>query len=148
MEPTCTIKPMAANDIAACASIAAFAPDPWRTEDFTAELENTGRYPLVAVKSDGSITGFACFSLLNTEAELRMMAVDPVCRKNGIGRLLLAFGIRQLTRAGAAQILLEVRAGNTPALLLYQSMDFTPLARRKNMYSCPQEDGFIFCRKL
>ena len=68
------IRHMKAADTAACAQVAIFAPDPWRAEDFTAELSLPGHFTLLAEEAK-TVVGFACFSHSEASSDLLMMAV-------------------------------------------------------------------------
>ena len=45
--------------------------------------------------------------------------------------------------AGAVRIMLEVRAGNHPAIALYEAEGFVQVGRRKNYYQAPREDALL-----
>ena len=45
------------------------------------------------------------------------------------------------------RFLLEVRAGNSSAIRLYERYNYNKIAIRKNYYNLPVEDALIFERK-
>lgn len=90
------------------------------------------------------IGGFAAFHRVIDEAELRNMAVDPAHQRQGVGRRLLAEGLRRLLKDGVTQIFLEVRASNLLAQRLYCSAGFGLSSRRKDYYNHPPEDALVF----
>jgi ribosomal protein S18 acetylase RimI-like enzyme len=53
------------------------------------------------------------------------LAVAPAHRGGGRGRALVQALLHWATEAGATSAYLQVRAQNTPALRLYESMGFT-----------------------
>jgi ribosomal-protein-alanine N-acetyltransferase len=71
------------------------------------------------------------------------LAVRPESRGAGLGRRLLELGLAMGARRGATVALLEVRESNHPAIELYRSMGFVPVALRRNYYSQPQEDALV-----
>lgn len=58
------------------------------------------------------------------EAGILFLLVAPDARRQGIGRALLEQALAQAVRRGAEAATLEVRAGNTAALSLYESEGF------------------------
>jgi len=50
----------------------------------------------------------------------------------------------ELARLGFDVTGLEVRESNRPAIELYRSMGFAPVAVRRNYYSQPSEDALVF----
>ena len=68
------------------------------------------------------------------------IAVAEHCRRRGIARMLVEELIRRLD---AYQLSLEVRASNSPAIALYESLGFTQVGLRKNYYRKPKEDALI-----
>ena len=82
------------------------------------------------------------------EANITNVAVLPSYRKKGIGEQLVANAKIFAKEAGTETIFLEVRISNTPAISLYQKMDFIKLGMRKNFYDHPLEDAYIMSCKL
>jgi len=94
---------------------------------------------------DGPLVGFASARLLGDEAHVIRLAVSPDRRRRGVGRALLA-GLSGWTReVGAAALLLEVRAGNAPALALYAGAGFTVEGRRSRYY--PDGEDALLLRR-
>jgi ribosomal-protein-alanine N-acetyltransferase len=69
-------------------------------------------------------------------------------RKKGIGGELLRRGLGAARRRGALAALLEVRAGNAVAQLLYASQGFEVVGRRRNYYHDPAEDALLMSKQL
>lgn len=140
--------PLLAKHLPAVAQIAATAPDPWTQADFSAELSNPLLYPAYTALLGGQPAGFACFMRTHTTADLRLIAVDPNFRRQGIARGLLSHSLRSLAGQGATRCLLEVRAGNQAALALYKAAGFQLLALRPGLYTHPKEDGLLLQKDL
>ena len=50
-------------------------------------------------------------------------------------------------KIGIEQFFLEVRAGNKPAISLYEKCGFQVEGVRKNLYEMPKEDGLIMWKR-
>lgn len=85
------------------------------------------------LETHGQILGFAIFECVLDEASLLNIAIDPARQHQGLGRLLLTECIAALGDQ-VRQVLLEVRASNHKARMLYQSMGFMEIAIRKDYY--------------
>ena len=142
-----TIVPYAASLAKALAAIAAAAPDPWALEVFEKLPEQPHKRCFVALLG-GEVAGFACFLALEGSADLELLAVAPARRRRGLGEALLRHGFEALCGEGIRRCLLEVRAGNTAAIALYEKLGFQTLALRKGMYQHPAEDGLLMARAL
>ena len=62
-------------------------------------------------------------------------------RNKGFAAKLMNALINTLDENG--RIILEVRAGNTPAIKLYERFDFKMISCRKGYYTNPVEDAWI-----
>ena len=67
---------------------------------------------------DGQTAGFAAF----TQDELAWLYVDPALARRGVGRALVEHALGEMGRP----VSIEVLAGNTPALALYEGCGFHP----------------------
>jgi ribosomal-protein-alanine N-acetyltransferase len=81
--------------------------------------------------------GFALGQVMADEAELLTIAVAPAQRRLGLGRRLLGAFLSACAARGASAVFLEVDAGNTAALGLYQSAGFLAAGRRRDYYLGP-----------
>jgi len=124
-------------------------PTPWSRKLFAEELAREFSDALVAVpREGGGIQGYAvCWTVLD-ESHLLNIAVRPDARGKGVGRALLLECIRRGARAGADRIHLEVRAGNGPALRMYEREGFSYAGFRRGYYSDTGEDAILLSRDL
>ena len=53
-----------------------------------------------------------------------MLAVDPSCRRLGLGRKLVKMTIEAMQELGADEVILETEITNLAALRLYESFGF------------------------
>ena len=113
--------------------------EPWPDIAVRGELTNKLALWLVAVE-DGEVVGYVGSQTVLQEADMMNIAVADRCRRRGIARMLVEELIRRLD---AYQLSLEVRASNSPAIALYESLGFRQVGLRKNYYRKPKEDALI-----
>ena len=113
--------------------------EPWPDIAVRSELTNKLALWLVAVE-DGEVVGYVGSQTVLQEADMMNIAVAEHCRRRGIARMLVEELIRRLD---AYQLSLEVRASNSPAIALYESLGFRQVGLRKNYYRKPKEDALI-----
>jgi mycothiol synthase len=70
--------------------------------------------------------------------EVYVVGVDPGERGTGLGRALTLIGLRYLRARGLAEVMLYVDADNTPAIRLYESLEFTHAATDVMFARTPQ----------
>lgn len=126
MEHTVSIRPYAETDFPSLEKI----HDPARKNELrlaglagaflplsvAAEREGLFDYDVYVAEYQGVAAGFVAF----TREEVAWLYVDVDRARRGIGRSLLAFALERVDKDAA----IEVLAGNTPALALYQSFGF------------------------
>ncbi len=78
--------------------------------------EGLFEYQLYVAEYDGVAAGFVAF----TEEELAWLYVDVQFTRRGIGRALVAYALAHMN----PEAVIEVLAGNEPALALYRSFGF------------------------
>lgn len=88
---------------------------------------------LVLAKSGAQLMGFSLHRTICDEAELLLLAVDPLVQSQGIGRLLLDQFQDEAGEKGASRLHLEVRDGNK-ATAFYESAGFRLAGRRRQYY--------------
>ncbi len=117
-------------------------PAPWSEKAFQNELTNPHSLFLVAVLK-GSVIGYAGIWNLIDEAHVTTLMISPEYRGNGYGKLLISEVLLQAKEAGMTCATLEVRASNSVAIQLYESLGFTNAAIRKRYYPDNQEDAVV-----
>ncbi|MCU1551181.1 MAG: N(6)-L-threonylcarbamoyladenine synthase TsaD [Glaciihabitans sp.] len=119
-----------------------FGTDAWSPAVMAADVASTNTYYLVAADSadPGRVVGYA--GLLaprgGMDADIQTIAVAPVTRRRGLGRMLMVALIAEARSRGARFVFLEVRADNPGARELYDSLGFEQIAVRPKYY---QPDG-------
>lgn len=82
------------------------------------------------------------------ELHINNVAVRDIYRRRGIGRALLNRLLEAGKSSGVPVAFLELRAGNTAALALYEECGFHVTARRRKYYSEPEEDALVMIIQL
>lgn len=95
---------------------------------------------IYVVRDAAGIVAFCAGWLFEDELHINTIAVDVTRRRQGIGRALLQAVLRD---TGARRATLEVRASNTAALALYESLGFAVTATRPAYYENPEENALI-----
>jgi ribosomal protein S18 acetylase RimI-like enzyme len=107
------------------------AADVARTADWLEANIAGGRSEAFVAEEDGEVVGFAIAT--DVPASLRLghfwqirdLFVVPGHRRRGIGRALLDHVQAAAAAAGAARLVLQTEADNTPALRLYAECGYT-----------------------
>lgn len=95
---------------------------------------------LTIAEAGGIAVGFSLVRAVADEAELLLLAVDPVEQRRGIGQSLIDEFIAAALARGAHRLHLEVRDGN-PAIELYRASGFSVAGRRRNYYHGPDGEA-------
>jgi len=118
-------------------SIAALEPlifiDPWSEEMIRGDIEAKITKYLVA-ELDEKIIGYLGYWLVIDECSINNVGVLPEYRKQGIGSIILEKVLKETETLGAKTWVLEVRAGNDPAISLYEKYGFSRAGLRKRYY--------------
>ena len=165
-----TIRRMTKEDIPGVLAVeeASFST-PWKRADFEATLLLPYAHFLVAVLDDEEDPGMGLYGEVretvspeNREerivgvcglknivgtGEISNVGVLPAYRGRGIGKALLAMALHTGKEVGAEEFTLEVRAGNRPAIRLYERFGFRQEGIRKGFYEAPREDALIYWKR-
>ena len=143
------LAPMRWWDVAEVARLEAdvFGPTAWSAELFWSELAAAGRAFWTARSPGGELLGYAGAAAAGADADVQTIATAPVARGRGLGDALLRACEEHAARLGATALLLEVEAGNDPAVRLYARHGFEQLARRRDYYG-PGADALVLRRRV
>jgi ribosomal-protein-alanine acetyltransferase len=143
------IRRMSAADLGRVMEIAAGskqAPQ-WPASSYLAAVDpdhSPRRIALTACEAQtGALKGFAIASLASPDGELETIAVAAETQRQGIGTNLLRALVRELRKARAEQLVLEVRASNWAAISFYAAQGFAEIGRRPRYYADPEEDAIL-----
>lgn len=145
-QPSIRVRSMQESDLNQAHEIDQLSfPIPWPASSLRYELMvNTSSICLVAeVVETGALAGFVVVWMILDEAHIATIAVHPEFRRRGIGRELLAAGMKKAIQHGAASAALEVRAGNLSAQSLYREFGFDVVGRRRGYYKDNGEDALL-----
>lgn len=115
---------------------------PWSEQQFCDLLKRDYCLYLVAQKED-KIVGFAGLTIMVDEGDIDKVMVDEDYRGQGIATLLMEELLAEGRRRGVKEFTLEVRAGNAPAIKLYEKSGFIAEGIRPRFYDKPVEDAMI-----
>ena len=132
------IRPARATDVDALSAIenAVFASDRISPRSFGRLIRSASASVLVACSSD-VVTGYLVllFRAGSSRGRLYAIAVAPGQAGTGLGRALLAAAEREAERHAAASLRLEVRAGNSRAIRLYERNGYSEFGRLDSYYA-------------
>ena len=106
---------------------------PWSRASIAGELKNKAAHYLVCERA-GEVIGYAGMWVIMDEAHITNVAVDPLHRREGLGRRIMLCMMRAAALFGAERMTLEVRENNIPAQTLYLGLGFTKAGERKGYY--------------
>ena len=138
------ITPMAECDIESVARLekACFSA-PWSENSLREELTNpTARF--YVLKQNGELLGYIGANNIANEYYITNVAVSMEHRRKGYGEKLLNHLLFVSAEECADFVTLEVRKSNTNAIKLYEKLGFELKGERKNFYSNPTEDAYIY----
>lgn len=119
-------------------------PKPWTAGVFASEIDlarHGERYYAVA-RLGSDLIGYGGLLFAPDEAHITNIAVDPVRRRHGHGRTILAHLVDTAIGSGCVALTLEVRVGNTSAQNLYRQFGFAPAGIRQRYYE-NSEDALV-----
>ncbi len=105
------------------------AGERWDAGAIAALLATPGCFALLAEAG-----GMAMLRVAGDEAEVLTLAVLPAVQGRGVGGALLAAGLAEAARRGAATVLLEVAPGNVAARVAYGRAGFREVGLRRGYY--------------
>ncbi|WP_130836146.1 tRNA (adenosine(37)-N6)-threonylcarbamoyltransferase complex dimerization subunit type 1 TsaB [Lachnoclostridium sp. Marseille-P6806] len=168
-----SVRPMEERDVVQAAALESLcSAEPWSAEEYRASLGLSYASYYVAVVSEPSgklrseklpsgklpsgreagekpagetetVVGVCGVRKLGGDGEITNVAVHPDFRRQGMARRMLERLIRDGRQNGITAFTLEVRAGNAPAIALYEGIGFRTEGVRPGFYSEPAEDALI-----
>ena len=117
--------------------------DPWSEKVYRETLALPG-VEYVVVTDDKTIVGAAGVRNIVGTGEITNVMLLPEYRGHGTGRKMMEEIIERGKKLGAKDLTLEVRASNTVAQRLYESLGFICEGTRPGFYNNPKEDAGIY----
>lgn len=121
--------------------------EPWSETAYMEACAKEDYLYLAAVNEAGNAVGMCGLLIGPFEAEVMNVAVHPDYRGHGIAGQLMTALIKAGEERGVREFTLEVRAGNAPAIHVYEAHGFVGEGIRPRFYSKPVEDALIMWRR-
>lgn len=115
---------------------------PWSEISLLKEVNNENSLFVVA-EFEGNIAGYAGMYLIGAEGDITNVVVSYIYRRNGIASAIIEYIVEYAKSVGITDLTLEVRAGNTAAIKLYEKYGFESEGIRPGFYDFPKEDALI-----
>jgi ribosomal-protein-alanine N-acetyltransferase len=119
-------------------------PTPWSLAMFVLELSKPSGICLAATL-DGRVVGYLVCSRYDAVWHLMNICIDPDHRRHGVATALLQRLLERIDDPDA-QLTLEVRRSNDPAIVLYERFGFRAAGLRRRYYQDTGEDALIMWR--
>jgi ribosomal-protein-alanine N-acetyltransferase len=110
-----------------------FGAGAWSKTSLRDEIEAADR--VVLAIGAASIVGYAVLAAAGETADLRRIGVARPAQRGGVGTLLFDDALSRARARGCAELLLEVAAGNEPAVGLYEQAGMVAFGRRPRYYA-------------
>lgn len=128
----------------------------WGWSAYYAELQGSNRHLMFVARVPDNesklrvpaLAGYIVGRVGSEELHINNVAVREEYRRKGIGRALLDLILNEGKRSQIPRAFLELRAGNSAALALYEDRGFRVTARRSRYYSDPVEDALVMIIQL
>lgn len=115
---------------------------PWTRGQLLSQLPDPMHVFLLAVEGE-RLLGYVGMMHVLDEGYISNVAVLPETRRQGIGDRLIGALLTRADSLSLRFVTLEVRAGNAPAIALYEKHGFQKVGVRKNYYKAPREDAVL-----
>jgi len=144
------LREMTWRDIPVLAALDAvlFADDAWDEPTWWAELAERPRRQYVVAMEGESVVGYAGLDLAGEVADVMTIAVAPGHQGRGLGDELMRELTRRGASAGAAAMMLEVRADNASARRFYERQGFEQVSVRRRYYQPDGVDALVLRRPV
>ena len=121
--------------------------EPWSEEAYLEVCRKEDYLYLVAIDEAGRAVGMCGLMIGPFEAEVMNVGVHPDYRGLGIAKALMRALLAAGAERGVQEYTLEVRAGNSSAIHIYESCGFKGEGIRPGFYRKPVEDALIMWRR-
>ena len=116
---------------------------PWPERSLRFEVSDNPAARCWVAELGNRLVGMLILWMIIDEAHIATVATHPEYRQQGIARQLLIDALNSAHKEGAESALLEVRAGNSVALKLYEAFGFEEVSRRERYYKDNNEDAVL-----
>jgi len=137
------VREMRAEDASEVAAIEkSIFSQPWSAQGFLDAMAMEDNIILLA-EHEEEVVGYVCMYVSFDEGEITNVAVSESHRGQGYAEAILTSIMDRARAKGVANIFLEVRKSNAPAIGLYKKLCFEEIGIRKNFYDFPKEDAIV-----
>ena len=119
---------------------------PWTAEQLESQMKDVQHEFIAAISPEGNVLGYVGMMYVLDEGYISNVAVSPNHRRQGIADELIDRLCVICETLKLSFVTLEVRAGNGPAIALYEKHGFQRVGLRKNYYERPREDALIMTK--
>lgn len=119
----------------------------WTEEDFLRCLRQRNCIGMVAEQGE-KVVGFMIYELHKNKLHILNFAVNPGCRRFGVGAQMVAKLISKLSSHRRTRITLEVRETNLAAQLFFRQQGFKALRVLRSFYEDSGEDAYLLQYRL
>jgi len=119
----------------------------WTEEDFLRCLRQRNCIGMVAEQGE-KVVGFMIYELHKNKLHILNFAVNPGCRRFGVGAQMVAKLISKLSSHRRTRITLEVRETNLSAQLFFRTQGFKALRVLRSFYEDSGEDAYLLQYRL
>ena len=149
LEPHVDLLPMNLSDLAEVLAIEyRLYSFPWSRGNFTDSISSG--YSCWVCRAGSELVGYRVFMMAVDDAHLLNIGVAEKWQGKGLGARLLRHAMITARQSGALNLLLEVRASNTSALVLYRHFGFQQIGVRRAYYPAEKgrEDALVLTHPL
>ncbi len=143
------VKPLDAEHLEEAAALdhANMGAEAWTRQQLEDALHREDTIYLYAEKA-GRVVGLIGLQNIAGEGEISNVSVAEDARGEGIGGKMMAQILQRAKGKGVKDFTLEVRAGNKPAIALYEKFGFRSEGIRPGFYDNPREDAVIYWKRV
>ena len=119
--------------------------NPWSKESIKKELDNDSKSLNLISEMDGQLMGYFFSHMISNEVHILNIAIDVSFQHRGNGKAFFSQIFKKYLEY--ANVFLEVKRTNLPAINLYHKFGFEEIDIRKMYYSDGQ-DAVVMSRKV
>uniref|UniRef100_E0XY00 [Ribosomal protein bS18]-alanine N-acetyltransferase n=1 Tax=uncultured Fidelibacterota bacterium HF0500_01L02 TaxID=710790 RepID=E0XY00_9BACT len=119
--------------------------DSWSKDSIKQELIKPSNALIIISEINGKVMGYFFAHIFNNEVHILNIAIDIPFQHQGLGKQLLDKIMKKYLKE--ADVFLEVKRTNFPAINLYLSFGFEEIDIRQGYYTDGQ-DAFIMSKKV
>lgn len=140
---TVAVRPAELRDVHAIQEIdAQVYPTPW-SEKLTIDQVTGPRRVHLVVEEQHRVIGHGGIAILDGDAHITTVAIDPVHHRRGLGSVLVTHLLQAAEENGCRAVTLEVRVSNRAAIAMYEKHGLESAGIRPGYYGDNGEDAMI-----